>query len=58
MRDRLRKAGDAKMEEALESRSSQRQVSLSSLFWLMVATAFLLAYARTLGASALWMLGY
>jgi len=46
------------MEEALESRSSQRQVSLSSLFWLMVATAFLLAYARTLGASALWMLGY
>ncbi len=46
------------MDQALESHSAQRQVRLSTLFWLMVASAFLLAHARSLGADGLWLLGY
>ena len=46
------------MDQALESQSAQRQVRLSTLFWLMMASAFLLAHARSLGADGLWLLGY
>ncbi len=46
------------MDQALESYSAQRQVRLSTLFWLMAASAFLLAHARSLGADGLRLLGY